>query len=106
MGMMAPRRFITPWTYSGVFGRAVTVSQPLISWTLRMSTPYSASARTKVRYWRVSPVTVGAVSVPRVWAISIPILLRQRTAQSPCLVALLTCLHGTGPDGADQRYPE
>src|ERR1043166_2114892 len=106
MGTMAPRRLITPWTYSGVFGRAVTVSQPLISWTLRMSTPYSASARKKVRYWRASRVTVDAGSVPRTWAISIRSLLRQLATPSQCVAALSTGRHGTGPDGAGQQHPE
>src|SRR6266446_3114628 len=105
MGTMAPRRFITPWTYCGVFGRAVTVSQPLISWTLRMSTPYSAAARRKVRYWRASLMSTDAVSVSSAWALSIPSLLRQLAAPSQRVVDLATCRHGTGLGGASQRYP-
>src|SRR6266850_2536219 len=50
IGTMVPRRFITPRIYSGVFGRGVTVSQPLISRTLRILTPYSASSKRNVRY--------------------------------------------------------
>src|SRR3989344_1385562 len=59
IGTMVPRRFSTPCTCGGACGMRVTWVQPRISWTLRMSRPYSSPARRKVRYWP-APATCGA----------------------------------------------
>jgi hypothetical protein len=50
-GMTVPLRFITPLMCGGVLGIGVMVEYPLISCTLRISTPYSSWPSVKVRYW-------------------------------------------------------
>ncbi|OPZ20105.1 MAG: hypothetical protein BWZ10_00753 [candidate division BRC1 bacterium ADurb.BinA364] len=48
-GMTLPRRLITPRMKAGVRGTRVTFIMPMISWTLRISSPYSSSASLKVK---------------------------------------------------------
>src|ERR1019366_1447009 len=50
IGITLPRRLMTPRTNEGVRGTRVMGITPMISWTFRISSPYSSRARKKVRY--------------------------------------------------------
>src|SRR5579859_6385667 len=72
IGTTAPRKLITPKTCSGELGMRVTLSNPLISWTRRMSTPYSSPASINVKYCSLNPVATLSPPFPVVAVFMIP----------------------------------